>query len=136
MNHSNLPNVPTSMNHGNLQPHVDVSHTVPTTPAMQMAVMQAHRRRLLRRVHTESERLERAERLRRSQQPSGVFKASKSGRSLCSTSARTKPAEPAKVADADQLRAPDNFPPEIVLNILRHLLVREGEKTVFLRPKK
>ena len=37
---------------------------------------------------------------------------------------------------AEQLRAPDNFPPEIVLDILRHILVREGEKTGFLRPKK
>jgi hypothetical protein len=136
MNHSNLPNAPTSMNHGNLQPHVNVNHTVPTTPSMQMAAMQAYRRRNLRQVRTENERLERAERLRQSQQPSGVSKASTSGRSLRSTSAQTKRAGPAKVADAEQLRAPNNFPPEIVLNILRHLLVREGEKTVFLRPKK
>jgi hypothetical protein len=135
MNHSNLPNVPASTNHGNLPPHVNLAHIVPVTPAMQMAATQAYRQ-----YRTEKERFERADRtgrLRQSQQPSGVSKASKSGRSLRNTRTRTKRDGPAKVAEAaEQLRAPDNFPLEIVLNILRHILVCEGEKTVFLRPKK
>jgi hypothetical protein len=54
-----------------------------------------------------------------------------SGRVLRNTRARIKRGGPAKVAvAAEQLRAPDNFSPEIVLDILRHILVREGEKTV------
>jgi len=124
MNHSNLPNVPASMNHGSLPPHINVH---PTLQSICQEASKAARRRYARQIHMENEA---AKFLRQSQQPSGVSKASTSGLVLRNTRARTKRDEPAKVAvAAEQFRAPDNFPPEIVLNILRHILIREGKKT-------
>jgi hypothetical protein len=124
MNHSNLPNVPASMNHGNLPPHVNVH---PTPQSIYQEAFKAARRRYARQIHMENEA---AKFLRQSQQPSGVSKVSTSGRVLRNTRARIKRGGPAKVAvAAEQFRAPDNFPLEIVLNILRHICVREGEKT-------
>jgi hypothetical protein len=113
------------MSHGNLHPGVNVQGTAQSIHMD--AVLQAQKSQAVRRAN--------AGLSRRLQQTSRVTKHSKSGHTLRDTSARTKRAEPAKPA-TEQLRAPDNFPFEIMLNILKCLHVREGEKTVFLRPKK